>query len=781
MSTGAPSSPHLTGLALALQTESEGHLRRVLDDLPVGVLLQGPRAEILFANRAAAELLGIPEDQILGRSSLDAGDRAIHEDGSPFPGSDHPGPQAIAMAKPVRDVVMGWSRPERRDRVWLVLNADPILDAQGRVRQVITTFSDITASRRADERLRESEARYRLLVENAQDIIYRTDLNGFFTYVNPVAPRIMGYSSDELLGKHFLELIREDHRTRVEAQLRRQFRARTEASYDEFVAIARDGREIWIGQNVQLMMDGRRVVGFQAVARDITDRKRAEAALAEASLLKSQFLANVSHELRTPLNGVMGMARLLLSTGLDSTQRDYVRIVEESGRDLLAMVNDILDFSKVEAGRLDLAKIDFNLADVLQQAVDGVAGAAAAKGLRIACLPDKSLPGRVQGDPARIRQITGHLLANAVKFTEEGAVVLRARLVQDAPEGALVRVEVTDTGMGIPAEAQTRLFQPFSQLDGTTSRRFGGAGLGLGLSKRLVEAMRGQIGVRSEPGKGSTFWYTVRLAPPSASLEAVTRTTPRRGRVLVVEDNKVNLRVASALLENLGYQVEMANNGVEAVEACARTAFDAVLMDCQMPEMDGFRATAFIREREKGEQRRTPIIALTASVLPGDKERCLDAGMDDYLGKPIQLEALDTALRRWIPLSERRASREEPAEESTLPSDHPLRLLQVQAGARVVAEVIDIFLQTTPRRMEELRQARRRGDTASVRAIAHNLKGAAAQIGARDMSELCVELQDVLRAHDLSGTDGLLDALQEDFDEVSGVLLEEKKRLVSAD
>jgi PAS domain S-box-containing protein len=746
----------------------------------VGVLLQGPRAEILFANRAAIEILGIPEDQILGRSSLDSGNRAIHEDGSPFPGSDHPGPQALATGKPVHDVVAGWARPDRKDRVWLLLNADPLLDKDGHVVQVITTFSDITASRRADERLRESETRYRLLVENAQDIIYRTDLNGFFTYVNPVAPRITGYSAEELQGKHFLELIREDHRTRVEAALRRQFRGRVPATYDEFVALGRDGREIWIGQNVQLMIEGNRVVGFQAVARDITDRKRAEAALSEASLLKSQFLANVSHELRTPLNGVIGMARLLLSTNLDHTQRDYARIIEESGRDLLAMVSDILDFSRVEAGRLELQNIEFDLREVLQQAADGVSAAATAKRLRMACLVDDALPERVKGDPSRLRQITAHLLGNAVKFTEEGAIVLRAKQVQAAPEGTLLRVEVTDTGIGIPVEAQGRLFQPFSQVDGTTSRRFGGAGLGLVLSKRLLEAMRGNIGVKSEPGRGSTFWYTVRLAPAApVAVDAPARPTPRRGRVLVVEDNRVNLRVAAALLENLGYHVDTATNGVEAVEACAGTAYDAVLMDCQMPEMDGFRATAFIREREK-ERRRTPIIALTASVLPGDKERCLAAGMDDYLGKPIQLEALDTVLRKWIPLSERRAAREEPPPgESPLPPGHPLRLLEMQAGARVVAEVIDIFLQTTPRRLEELRQARRRGDSGSVRAIAHNLKGAAAQIGAREMADLCVQLQNALRGHDLSGTDGLLDALQLDFEAVSMTLVTEKKRLVA--
>src|SRR5437667_7965780 len=265
-------------LAAALE-ESEGRFQRLVESLQVGVLIHGPRSEVVFANPAAAELLGVGVEALVGQTSMDTGRLAIREDGSPFPGEDHPGPVALATGRPVRNVVVGFHRPSRQDLVWLLVSADPQLGPDRRVTRVVCTFIDITARRQATERLRESEARYRQLVETAHDIIYRADANGYFAYVNPVTSRVLGYAPAELVGKHYLELVRPDHRARVQEQLRRQYWQRSATSYDEFVAVARDGRELWIGQNVQLMLEGERVQGFQAVARDITQRKAAEQAL----------------------------------------------------------------------------------------------------------------------------------------------------------------------------------------------------------------------------------------------------------------------------------------------------------------------------------------------------------------------------------------------------------------------------------------------------------------------------------------------------------------------
>ena len=876
----------------------EAGARRLFDTLQVGVVVQGAASEVLYANARARELLGVAESEILGRRSLDANNVAFREDGTPLLGSEHPGPQVIATRRPVRDAVMLWQRPAGGAPVWLLVNADPELAPGGEVSRVIVTFSDVTALHTVTERLRDSEGRYRQLVENAQDIIYRTDMWGFFTYVNPVATRVTGWTPDRIVGKHFLELIREDFRTRVEAHLKSQFRDRVGTSYDEFVAVTRSGDEIWIGQNVQLLTEGAKVVGFQAVARDITQRKRAEEALErerrqlravvahapvamaildgegtlvahseqwlalwrlaamplparghadvlpasfadalargrkapvastgeelverpdgsavyvtwavhpwrapagevagavavaqdvdvlvrarqaaqETSRVKSEFLANVSHELRTPLSGVLGMARLLLDTTLDATQHEYAEMIRRSGRELLGVVDAILDFARAEAGRLELEPGEVDAPHLVEEVCASVAPEAAAKGLHVTSLVGDEVPRRLVGDVGRLRQVLLNLVGNAIKFTPEGTVVIRAGLVRGATEGTILRFEVTDTGIGLDAATQARLFQPFVQADGSTTRRYGGAGLGLALCRRIVSAMGGEIGVRSEPGQGSTFWFTVRLARPDAGPLEAEAETRRGGRVLVVEDNTVNQKVAVAMIESLGYGAEAVGNGIEAVEACARHRYDAILMDCQMPQMDGFKATAFIRQRE-GLAHHTPIIALTASVTAEDRQRCLSAGMDDYLSKPVPREALASALRKWIPTMGTPRPVETSTTPSTLSASHPLRVLEAHAGPRALAEVIDVFLQTIPRRLDDLRQAHARGDAESIRAVTHSLKGASAQIGARGMADICVQIEGVVRDGDVAGLGELLTALEADYAVVSASLREERRRV----
>src|SRR6266571_3511402 len=459
--TDPPSFGDAERLAEVLKA-GEGRFERLVDGLPVGVLVHGPRAEVLFANNAAAALLGLPMEALIGKTPMDASPLALHEDGSPFPGENHPVPVALATG--------------------------------GAVTRVVCTLIDITPHRHATETLRESETRYRQLVETAHDIIYRTDADGYFTYVNPVATRVLGYAPEELAGRHYLEMIHPDHRVRVQEHLRRQYWQRSASSYDEFLAVARDGRELWLGQNVQLMRQGERVEGIQAVARDITERKAAEEALEqerqqlrdvvthapvamaildreerwvahsqewlrfprmpekcregvaramqgevvtreedtvsfddgsrifvrwsahpwrrssgevagvvvaiqnidvlvkareaalEAARVKSEFVTNVSHELRTPLSGVLGMTGLLLATTLDASQKDHARTIERSARDLLAIIDEILAFARAESGSLELDAIDFDLRALVGEVEGGLAEAAAAKGLELACL-----------------------------------------------------------------------------------------------------------------------------------------------------------------------------------------------------------------------------------------------------------------------------------------------------------------------------------------------------------------------------------------------------------
>jgi len=395
-----------------------------------------------------------------------------------------------------------------------------------------------------------------------------------------------------------------------------------------------------------VVMDGRRA------------HRRLEEALErkdEASRLKSQFLANISHEIRTPLNGIIGASELLVETPLSGEQSELGRMIKDCGARLLAIVNDVLDFSKIEAGRMDLDRVDMNLREIVEAQGALFAASARERGLTLSVHLDDGVPAKVHGDAGKLGQILLNLLGNAVKFTEKGGVTVRVSTEPSPPGRVQIGISVEDTGIGVPRGALSRLFQPFSQADGTRARRYGGTGLGLSISKRLVELMGGKIGVQSEEGRGSRFWFSLPFELPETpgAAERPGDPAPRaapagKGVVLLAEDNRVNQVITRRQLESLGYQVEIVSNGSDAIRAAGNQHYAFIIMDCQMPVIDGLEATRAIRELEGTTGRRVPIIALTAHATPEDEAGCLASGMDAYLAKPVTAIQLAAAINRWV-------------------------------------------------------------------------------------------------------------------------------------
>jgi len=685
-------------------------------------------------------------------------------------------------------------------RVFLV-EGRTVHRAQG-ARLVLIGFEDVTERKRAEAVLRESEERFRGAFDFAAIGMALVSPAGRFLKVNRALCDIVGRSEADLLRTDFQSITHPDDIDADVDQMRRVLDGEVPTYQMEKRYFHLDGHVVWVQLNVSLVRDANgQPLYFISEILDITDRRRAESELRwardealRASRLKSEFVANMSHEIRTPMNGVIGMNTLLLETDLTPEQRDFAQTVQDSAKSLLRIINDILDFSKIEAGKLDLEVIDLAIRKTIDGAIQLLAPRAREKGLELVARVDASVQELVRGDPVRLRQVLLNLVGNAIKFTEHGRVLVRASVSSEDEQDVVLRFEITDTGVGISREARKRLFHAFSQADGSTSRRYGGTGLGLAISKQLTELMGGQIGVESEPGRGSTFWFTVRaqkvaVTPEAAAAErrralvvddsitvrtdllfklegigidahgaadgpaalewlraahgrgetvdvvlldlqmpgmsgielareirsdpelatlplvmvtgfsercheieareagiagyltkpvrltdlgecvgrvlarqgtatqaapgagAQTPEAPARDRrethILVAEDNVVNQKVALLTLERLGYRVRVVSNGSEALAALEREPFDVILMDCQMPELDGFETTREIRRRE-GAGAHRPIIAMTASAMQGDRERCFVVGMDDYISKPVQPAALDRVLQRWL-------------------------------------------------------------------------------------------------------------------------------------
>lgn len=501
----------------------------------------------------------------------------------------------------------------------------------------------------AEEELRKlyqvAEERWRSLVENTSDIIIIADGDGKIMFINRT---VTGRTPEQVVGTRLYDYMPAGQVREYRPAVERVFQTGA-AEIVQLVGEGPEGAQVWYESRLVPAKRGDEVVGVMVIAADITKRKRAEEALHQASRAKDEFLANMGHELRTPLSGIIGMASLLQGTELTAQQHRYVRTVDRSARALLTIINDLLDYSSIESGRMSIEQVPFDLKHAVDDVIQVLATRALEKGLELLAVYSPDAPRRVVGDAGRIRQVLTNLVDNAVKFTDEGRVVVTVECEELSGQGARFRLSVEDSGIGISASGLERIFDRFTQVDTSPGRRHGGTGLGLAISKQLVELMGGSLGVGSRPGEGSNFWFVLSLSLQPAAADAGADMDPAGSRVLVVEDNDVNQEVAATILRRLGCEVEVAGDGLQAVEMAGINPYDLIFMDCQMPGMDGFEAAAEIRRREADSGHRAKIVAMTARATEDDKDRCLGSGMDDYIGKPATYDDFRAVLQRLRP------------------------------------------------------------------------------------------------------------------------------------
>ncbi len=768
----------------AAAEERRKFLDAVVENLSEGIMAWDASGELILCNAATNHLQGLREDVV---SNLwNEPERLFMPDGeTPLTPEQLPIAQAL-RGEPVRQLDMIVRGHDGRNRAVLA-SSQPVRDRCGEAIGTVMVLHDVSTFRQASEDLVKSEHRFRQLCDLAPVGIFQTDVDGGCTFVNEQWRRYTGLTTEQGLGDGWAAGLHPDF-AHVYNRWRKVAPSGVEFS-TEFRFQSTDGQTAWVyGQTVPLRSNDGRVTGHIGVLRDISVYKQAEEAMRQrktaaeqANEAKSRFLANMSHEVRTPLNGILGLSRMLLDGDMEDAQRKIADLVLGSAESLLVIVNDILDFSKVESGHLELEQIEYDPRDVIRSVVQLNETRATEKGLVLEIRLSPDLPARLCGDPARLQQVLNNLVSNATKFSNHGRVRIEVEPHGVLPAPRLLRFSVTDEGAGIPPEAKERIFDPFAQADASTTRRFGGTGLGLSICKHLVELMGGTIDVQSEPGQGSTFSFTIpqnnspavlttkELALGSPADPCAPPEPPLALRVLLAEDNKINRLVAVNQLEKLGCMVDSVEDGQAAVEAALEKTYDLIFMDCHMPVLDGYGATRDIRRRWT-RQEPVRIIALTANAMQGERERCLDCGMDEYLSKPFDAAGLRRAMAAVLPAETiKRASH--PPEPATRDRSAVLDALSgMEADGVDVQLVVDLFREEAAQALDRVEEALASGNAGELWRAAHKLKGTAAELGAEALRDHWGKLEQCGRTGDLRESARLFQFARLELEQVRKVI-----------
>ncbi|HEV7967150.1 MAG TPA: PAS domain S-box protein [Candidatus Acidoferrales bacterium] len=776
-----PTAEQLERLAEVIANSRQGY-RDLIDSLDHLIFTTSLEGEIRTVNQRITQVFGLPYSELVG-----------HRIDEFF---DEPRWEHVKDSIPWFVEKRHWTGTVRAriKKTGDLLYFDCVLQAvvkDGKVVGVSGLAQDITAQR-------ESETRFTELFETLQEGVYFCDHEGTLLDVNPAMVRLLGYSHrDELVGTNIgklyfnmpPDLFAQNMQTHLSAPLTREITLRR-----------MDGTPIICIDNSNAVGDAfGRMIRHQGTLVDITVRKRSEEELQKAkeaaeaaNTAKSAFLAHMSHEIRTPMNAVIGMTELALDTDLTLEQREYLAVVREAGKSLLRLINDILDFSKIEAGKLELDCTDFSLRHGVNEMVKILGVRARQKGLELSIQIPPEVPDLLMGDPGRLSQVLSNLVDNAIKFTERGSVVLKIERNSESEQDVSLHFSVADSGIGIPHEKQELIFEAFAQADNSTTRKYGGTGLGLSISLRLVRLMSGKIWVESEANRGSAFHFTARFRiqkqpaqraslQGSGSISALLASPRplREGRqelrILLVEDNTINQILARRLIRMRGDHIVVANSGREALAALENARFDLILMDVQMPEMSGVEVTAAIRRKETATSEHIPIIAMTASAMKDDRERCLEAGMDAYISKPIERETLFETIDNLTGYTKEAKRGNAEVRNCDPVFDVGAVLDSLNGDSDLLREVAGIFLAQSPKYVEKIRGAVSDQNAKVLERAAHAFKGLAANLLAQGVVGAASRLEEIGKVGSLAGSKEALVSLEVELGKLALALAEFEK------